>query len=61
MTAAPWLGITSPHWCIYSDTPRGRSGRGALAWVTFEEDARKVMDRPVLVVGRDGDHLMPCS
>jgi hypothetical protein len=25
MTGRQWLGITTPNWCIWSDTPRHRS------------------------------------
>lgn len=33
-------------------------GEVVWAWVTFEEDANQGKDRPVLVVGRDGDTLL---
>ena len=33
-------------------------GEVSWAWVTFEEDERRGKDRPVLVVGRDGDRLL---
>lgn len=33
-------------------------GEVAWAWVTFEEDAKRGKDRPVLVVGRDGERLL---
>ncbi|MEJ9079523.1 type II toxin-antitoxin system PemK/MazF family toxin [Gordonia malaquae] len=33
-------------------------GEIVWTWVPFEEDPKQGKDRPVLVVGRDGDHLL---
>lgn len=40
------------------DDDRADPGEVVWAWVPYEEDARKGKDRPVLVVGRDGRHLL---
>lgn len=40
------------------DDDRADPGEVVWAWVPYEEDARKGKDRPVLVVGRDGDRLL---
>ncbi|MBT0565405.1 type II toxin-antitoxin system PemK/MazF family toxin [Williamsia sp. CHRR-6] len=44
----------------YSPTLDGDADPGEIVWtwVTFEEDASQGKDRPVLVVGREGDHLL---
>jgi hypothetical protein len=44
----------------YAPVADGRADPGEVvwAWVPFEEDARRGKDRPVLVVGRDGEHLL---
>jgi len=40
------------------DDGRPDPGEIVWAWVPFEEDASQGKDRPVLVVGRDGDLLL---
>jgi len=40
------------------DDGRPDPGEIVWAWVPFEEDATQGKDRPVLVVGRDGDLLL---
>lgn len=40
------------------DDHRADPGEVVWAWVPFEEDPRKGKDRPVLVIGRDGDLLL---
>jgi hypothetical protein len=44
----------------YSPVPDGRPDPGEVvwAWVPYEDDPSKGKDRPVLVVGRDGDTLL---
>lgn len=44
----------------YSPNPDGRPDPGEIVWtwVPFEEDYSKGKDRPVLLVGRDGDDLL---
>jgi hypothetical protein len=44
----------------YNPRPDGRPDPGEIVWtwVPFEEDHHKGKDRPVLVVGRDGDELL---
>ncbi|WP_027499936.1 type II toxin-antitoxin system PemK/MazF family toxin [Rhodococcus sp. UNC363MFTsu5.1] len=44
----------------YSPDLDGRADPGEVVWtwVTYEEDAHQGKDRPVLVVGRDGDTLL---
>ena len=43
----------------YAPNPDGQADPGEVVWtwVQYEEDAGQGKDRPVLVVGRDGDHL----
>ena len=40
------------------DDDRPDPGEVVWAWVPFEEDPAKGKDRPVLVLGRDGDELV---
>lgn len=40
------------------DDEHADPGEVVWAWVPFEEDASKGKDRPVLVIGRDGDQLL---
>jgi hypothetical protein len=44
----------------YSPVPDGRPDPGEVvwAWVAYEDDPSQGKDRPVLVVGRDGDRLL---
>jgi len=55
--AGDYTGQISP---VYSPKPDGRPDPGEVvwAWVPFEEDHSQGKDRPVLVVGRDGGHLL---
>lgn len=55
--AGDYTGRLSP---VYSPKPDGRPDPGEVvwAWVPFEEDHSQGKDRPVLVVGRDGGHLL---
>lgn len=55
--AGDYRGALSP---IYSPKPDGRPDPGEIvwAWVPYEEDHAQGKDRPVLVVGRDGRHLL---
>jgi hypothetical protein len=43
----------------YAPTPDGRPDPGEIVWtwVPYEEDHRQGKDRPVLIIGRDGDWL----
>ena len=45
---------------VYAPDLDGRADPGEIVWtwVTFEEDPHQGKDRPVLVVGRDGRHLL---
>ena len=44
----------------YAPVADGRPDPGEVvwAWVAFEDDPRRGKDRPVLLVGRDGEHLL---
>lgn len=44
----------------YSPVPDGKADPGEVvwAWVPFEEDYQQGKDRPVLIVGREGDYLL---
>ena len=44
----------------YAPKPDGRPDPGEIVWtwVPYEEDHRQGKDRPVLVIGRDGDWLL---
>jgi hypothetical protein len=44
----------------YNPIPDGRPDPGEIVWtwVPFEEDHHRGKDRPVLIVGRDGDQLL---
>lgn len=44
----------------YSPQPDGRPDPGEIvwAWVPYEEDHSQGKDRPVLIIGRDGVHLL---
>lgn len=44
----------------YAPRPDGRPDPGEIVWtwVPFEDDPRRGKDRPVLLVGRDGHHLL---
>lgn len=44
----------------YQPTPDGQPDPGEVvwAWVPYEEDASQGKDRPVLIVGKDGDLLV---
>jgi hypothetical protein len=54
-TAPPRAGRTLQ----YAPDLDGAADPGEIvwAWVPYEEDASRGKDRPLLVVGRDGDHL----
>jgi hypothetical protein len=45
---------------VYAPQPDGRADPGEIVWtwVTFEDEPAQGKDRPVLVVGRDGDALL---
>ncbi len=44
----------------YAPTPDGRPDPGEIVWtwVPYEEDHRQGKDRPVLVIGREGEWLV---
>ena len=44
----------------YQPNPDGRPDPGEVVWgwVPYEDDPRRGKDRPVLLVGRDGDRLL---
>jgi len=44
----------------YDPHPDGQADPGEIvwAWVPYEDDPQRGKDRPVLVLGRDGDHLL---
>ena len=44
----------------YAPKPDGRPDPGEVvwAWVPYEDDPSQGKDRPVLLVGRDGEHLV---
>lgn len=49
MRPALWLGITPAHWCIFSDTPRSRVGRGADAF-GLEQGVHGLHERVVVSI-----------
>ncbi len=53
-------GPPSGRHLAYSPNLDGRADPGEIVWfwVPYEEDASHGKDRPVLVVGRDGTHLL---
>lgn len=61
----PYAGdaTTLPRDLTYAPTPDGRPDPGEIvwAWVPYEEDHTRGKDRPVLVIGRDGDLLVALS
>ena len=60
-TARPYPGdaTTLPD-TTYAPRPDGRPDPGEIVWtwVPYEEDHRQGKDRPVLVIGREGDWLV---
>lgn len=61
--AAPGSALpdhTGPWAPEYSPTPDGRPDPGEVVWtwVPYEDDPSRGKDRPVVVVGRDGPHLL---
>ncbi|MGA4670267.1 type II toxin-antitoxin system PemK/MazF family toxin [Propionibacteriaceae bacterium Y1923] len=52
--------FSGPLTMDYSPRPGDEADPGEVVWtwVTFEEDHRKGKDRPVLLIGRDGDWLL---
>jgi hypothetical protein len=58
-TAYPGDVTTLPD-TTYAPQPDGRPDPGEIvwAWVPYEEDHGRGKDRPVLIVGRDGDWLV---
>lgn len=60
-TAGSYPGdFTGPLVPVYDPHPDGLPDPGEIVWtwVPFEEDHRQGKDRPVLVIGRDGDWLL---
>lgn len=55
--SADFTGRVRPQ---YSPDPDGRADPGEIVWtwVPFEDDPARGKDRPVLLVGRDGSHLL---
>lgn len=54
----PTDDVTTPYSYAPVDDGRADPGEVVWAWVPFEENVRKGKDRPVLVVGRDGERLL---
>jgi len=55
--AGDFTGVATLEYTPHDDD-RPDPGEVVWAWVPFEEDPRRGKDRPALVVGRDGDHLL---
>jgi hypothetical protein len=58
--SAEAAGPARPFVVEYRPDPDGRPDPGEVvwAWVSFEEDRTKGKDRPVLIMGRDGETLL---
>lgn len=57
----PYPGdFPGPVNAIYDPHPDGRADPGEIVWtwVPYEEDHSRGKDRPVLIVGRNGEHLL---
>ena len=54
---ADFVGVASPEYAPEMDG-EADPGEVVWTWVPFEDDPSRGKDRPVLVVGRDGDHLL---
>ncbi|WWF06961.1 type II toxin-antitoxin system PemK/MazF family toxin [Janibacter terrae] len=46
------------HWAPTPDDPTPSPGEVVWTWVPYEEDHTQGKDRPVLLVGRDGEWLL---
>jgi hypothetical protein len=55
--AGDFTGVASLEYAPVADD-RPDPGEVVWAWVPYEEDPRRGKDRPALVVGRDGEHLL---
>ena len=55
--AGDFTGVATLEYTPHDDD-RPDPGEVVWAWVPFEEDPRHGKDRPALVVGRDGAHLL---
>src|SRR5687767_4306027 len=55
--AGDFTGVATLEYTPHDDD-RADPGEVVWAWVPFEEDPRRGKDRPALVVGRDGAHLL---
>ncbi|MFF5324147.1 type II toxin-antitoxin system PemK/MazF family toxin [Janibacter hoylei] len=53
-----FTGTPDLRWAPTPDDPRPSPGEVVWAWVPYEEDHRQGKDRPVLLVGEDGDWLL---
>ncbi len=59
-TAVPGSSPTTGSGVAYAPVADGRPDPGEVvwAWVAYEDDPTQGKDRPVLLVGRDGDRLL---
>jgi hypothetical protein len=55
--AGDFTGVATLEYTPHPDD-RPDPGEVVWAWVPYEEDPRRGKDRPALVVGRDGAHLL---
>ncbi len=53
-----FTGTPTMRWAPTPDDPTPSPGEVVWAWVPYEEDHAQGKDRPVLLVGRDGDWLL---
>lgn len=53
-----FTGTPTMRWAPTPDDPTPSPGEVVWAWVPYEEDHTQGKDRPVLLVGRDGDWLL---
>ncbi|KRE38130.1 growth inhibitor PemK [Janibacter sp. Soil728] len=53
-----FTGTPELQWAPTPDDPAPSPGEVVWAWVPYEEDHGQGKDRPVLLVGRDGDWLL---
>ena len=55
---ADFTGVPDLVWAPTPDDPTPSPGEVVWAWVPYEEDQDQGKDRPVLLIGHDGDWLL---
>jgi hypothetical protein len=53
-----FVGVPEMRWAPTPDDPTPSPGEVVWTWVPYEEDHTQGKDRPVLLVGRDGEWLL---